>query len=68
MKRGEQARIARQLGVSRAYVTMMLKGKCPIPDRFAPLLTTAFSGLPSKQRVVGSNPSRDAIINLHFSK
>jgi hypothetical protein len=24
--------------------------------------------LPSKQRVVGSNPSRDAIVNLCFSK
>ncbi len=39
MKRGQEAKVATELGISRAYLTMMLKGKRPIPDRFAPLLT-----------------------------
>jgi len=78
MKRLNQTQIARELGISKSYLSMILLGqrKCP-PDLLERL--QAIPGVhksvnlrscivPSKQRVVGSNPSRDAMVNLCFSK
>jgi len=70
MKKLNHAQIAEELGISKSYLSMILFGqrKCPA-DLMGKL--QAIPGvhksvnlqscvLPSKQRVVGSNPSRDA--------
>jgi len=78
MKKLNRAQIAEELGISRSYLSMILLGqrKCPA-DLMGKLQSIPgvhksvnLQGCvePSKQRVVGSNPSRDAIINLSFSK
>ena len=70
MKKLKQVQIAEQLGISKSYLSMILSGqrKCPVD-----LIETlqAIPGVhksvnlqtcivPSKQRVEGSNPSRDS--------
>jgi len=78
MKRLNQAKIAKELGISKSYLSMILLGKRKCPANLMERLQ-AIPGVhksvnlqscvePSKQRVVGSNPSRDATKNLLFSK
>jgi transcriptional regulator with XRE-family HTH domain len=78
MKRLNQAEIAKDLGISKSYLSMILLGQRACPANLMERLQ-AISGVhksvnlqscvePSKQRVVGSNPSRDATISLRFSK
>ena len=62
----KQLEIARQLGISKSYLSMILSGQRTIPKNLEKPLSelihkNQLRGLPSKQRVVGSNPSRDAI-------
>ena len=70
MKRLNQAQIAEELGISKSYLSMILSGQrvCPpelvgrlqsIPDVHK-IVNLQSCSVPSKQRVVGSNPSRDA--------
>ncbi len=63
----KQVELAQRLGISKSYLSMILSGQRTIPEH----LEIPFSELceqnqlrkvPSKQRVVGSNPSRDAKI------
>ncbi len=78
MKRLNQAQIAKELGISKSYLSMILLGqrKCPtdLMERLQAIpgvhKSVDFQSciVPSKQRVVGSNPSRDAIKSLRFSK
>ena len=70
MKKLKQSQLADKLGVSKSYLSMILSGKRKCP----PELVGKLSSIPgvhkivnndlwngaSKQRVVGSNPSRDA--------
>jgi len=70
MKKLKQSQLAKQLGISKSYLSMILSGqrKCPIElmDKLQStqgvhnLVNNQLQFLPSKQRVVGSNPSRDA--------
>ena len=62
----KKVEIARELGVSKSYLSMMLSGKRRIPEHLSDRLCELCEQIqpqiqPSKQRVVGSNPSRDAI-------
>jgi len=78
MKRLNQAQIAEELGISKSYLSMILLGqrKCPtdLMERLQSISgvhkSVNLQGciVPSKQRVVGSNLSRDAIKSLRFSK
>ncbi len=61
----KQIELAKQLGISKSYLSMILSGERIIPEH----LEIPFSELceqnqlrkvPSKQRAVGSNPARDA--------
>jgi len=78
MKRLNQAQIAKDLGISKSYLSMILLGQRACPANLMERLQ-AIPGVhksvnlqscvePSKQRVVGSNPSRDAMVNPSFSK
>ena len=78
MKKISQVKIAEELGISKSYLSMILLGQRACPANLMERLQ-AIPGVhksvnlqscvePSKQRVVGSNPSRDATINLRFSK
>jgi len=70
MKRLNQAQIAEDLGISKSYLSMILLGqrKCPstLMERLKAIhgvhKSVNLQGcvVTSKQRVVGSNPSRDA--------
>jgi transcriptional regulator with XRE-family HTH domain len=60
-----QREIAKELGISKSYLSMMLSGQRRIPERLEKPLSelvhkNQLQEVPSKQRVVGSNPSRDA--------
>ena len=61
-----QNQLAKHLGISKSYLSMILSGQRKPNEQLASRLCshglfTAQSNLvPSKQRVVGSNPSRDA--------
>jgi len=64
-----QVELAQRLGISKSYLSMILSGQRTIPE----YLEIPFSELceqnqlrkvPSKQRVVSSNRSRDATIVL----
>ena len=78
MKRLNQAEIAKELSISKSYLSMILLGqrKCPanLMERLQAIpgvhktVNLQDCIVPSKQRVVGSNPSRDAIKSLRFSK
>jgi predicted transcriptional regulator len=78
MKKLSQIQIAEELGISKSYLSMILLGqrKCPadLMGRLQSIpgvhksVNLQSCIVASKQRVVGSNPSRDAIINLCFSK
>jgi len=63
----KQKELAKQLGISPSYLSMILKGRRkPNPSlalslNSLGLLGTKAIGVSSKQRVVGSNPTRDAI-------
>ena len=70
MKNLKQSQLAKELGISKSYLSMILSGqrKCP-PELVGKLQSTSgvhklvnnpLWEVPSKQRVVGSNPSRDA--------
>ena len=61
----KQVELAQQLGVSKSYLSMMLSGQRRIPEHLEKPLSelvhkNQLQKVPSKQRVVGSNPSRDA--------
>jgi len=70
MNRLSQTQIAKELGISKSYLSMILLGQreCPInlierlQDSLGVRKTVNLQRciVPSKQRVVGSNPSRDA--------
>ena len=70
MKRLNQAQIAEELGISKSYLSMILSGRRKCPAELMGRLQSIpgvhksvnFQSciVPSKQRVVGSNPSRDA--------
>ena len=78
MKRVKKMDMAKELGISKSYLSMILLGqrKCPedLMDRLQAIpgihksVDLQSCIITSKQRVVGSNPSRDATINLRFSK
>ncbi len=60
-----KAEIARELGISKSYLSMMLSGQRKIPTHLEKQLSelvhnNQLQGVPSKQRVAGSNPARDA--------
>jgi transcriptional regulator with XRE-family HTH domain len=66
----KQSQLAKELGISKSYLSMILSGqrKCPpelvgklqsIPEVHK-VVNFQLQEVPSKQRVVGSNPSRDA--------
>jgi hypothetical protein len=60
-----QNEIAKELGISKSYLSMILSGQRRIPEHMEKPLSelvhkNQLQTLPSKQRVVGSNPSRDA--------
>jgi len=60
-----QVELAQRLGISKSYLSMILSGQRAIPEhlegQFSELVhKNQLRGVPSKQRVVGSNPSRDA--------
>ena len=70
MKRTNQTQIAEELGISKSYLSMILSGQRKCPANLAERLQ-AIPGVhksvnlqscivPSKQRVEGSNPSRDS--------
>ena len=70
MKKLKQSQLSKELGISKSYLNMILSGqrKCPpelaeklqsIPEVHK-IVNNDLWGVPSKQRVVGSNPSRDA--------
>ena len=70
MKRLKQSQLSKELGISKSYLSMILNGQ----RKAAPELVERLQSIPgvhkvvnnslwevpSKQRVVGSNPSRDA--------
>jgi len=71
MKRTNQTQIAEELGISKSYLSMILSGQRKCPANLAERLQ-AIPGVhksvnlqscivPSKQRVEGSNPSRDSV-------
>ena len=61
MKQGiTKAEVARQLGISRAYVTMLVNGKRKPTKDIVNKLDTL--GLTFNQGVVGSSPSRPILI------
>lgn len=63
MKRLNQAKLAKQLGISKSYLSMILNGQRRCPDHLKDFVNSEQHQLqivPSKQRVVGSNPTRDA--------
>ena len=70
MNRLSQTQIAKELGISKSYLSMILLGQreCPInlierlQDSLGVRKTVNLQRciVPSTQRVVGSNPSRDA--------
>jgi transcriptional regulator with XRE-family HTH domain len=70
MKRLKQSQLAKELGISKSYLSMILSGhrKCP-PELVEKIQSTPgvhkivnnpLWEVPSKQRGVGSNPSKDA--------
>jgi hypothetical protein len=78
MKRLNQTKIAKELEISKSYLSMILLGQRKCPEDLLERLQ-AIPGVhksvnpqrcivPSKQLVVGSNPSRDAMVHLCFSK
>ncbi len=78
MKKVKQSQIAKELGISKSYLSMILLGqrKCPVGlmERLQAIpgvhksVNLQRGIVASKQRVVGSNPSRDATTNLRFSE
>jgi len=70
----KQVELAQRLGISKSYLSMILSGQRTIPEH----LEIPFSELceqnqlrkvPSKQRVEGSNPSRDSMnSNARFKR
>ncbi|MFC2034027.1 helix-turn-helix domain-containing protein [Chloroflexota bacterium] len=61
----KQKEIARKLGISKSYLSMIISGKREIPEHLEGQISELceqkqLQSVPSKQRVVGSNPSRDA--------
>ncbi len=70
MKRLKQSQLAKELGISKSYLSMIISGerKCPpvlieklqsIPG-IHKVVNLSLQSLPSKQRVERSNRSRDA--------
>jgi len=71
-----QVEIAEQLGISKSYLSMILSGQRKCPEDLMERLQ-AIPGVhksvnlqscivPSKQRVEGSNPSRDSMTTLFW--
>ena len=70
MKRLKQSQLSKELGISKSYLSMILSGqrKCPpeLVDKLQSIpgihkvVNNDLWEVPSKQRVVGSNPARDA--------
>ena len=73
-----QKELADNLGISKSYLSMILSGKRNCPSELAEKLQSTQGihkivnndvwKVPSKQRVVGSNPSRDANIQSQFDR
>lgn len=64
MKKASQTEVARQLGISKSYLSLLISGQRRVPEHLEEAVNSLQNQLrevPSKQRVVGSNPSRDAI-------
>jgi transcriptional regulator with XRE-family HTH domain len=62
----QQNEIAKELGISKSYLSMMLSGQRRIPEQLEQQLSELVhknqnQEVPSNQRVVGSNPTRDTI-------
>lgn len=78
MKRLKQSNLAKELGISKSYLSMILSGqrKCPpeLVEKFQSIpgvhkiVNNDLREVPSKQRVMGSNPSRDAMNSNARSK
>ena len=74
----KQKELADSLGISKSYLSMILSGKRNCPSELAEKLQSAQGihkivnndvwKVPSKQQVVGSNPSRDASIQFQFDR
>ncbi len=62
MKKLNQTQVAKRLGISKSYLSMMLSGQRVIPDHLKSELCelNQLQFVPSKQRVERSNRSRDA--------
>jgi transcriptional regulator with XRE-family HTH domain len=70
MKKLKQSQLAKELGISKSYLSMILSGQRQCPPELVVKLQSIPGvhkvvknqpwEMPSKQRVVGSNPSRDA--------
>jgi len=61
----KQVELAKQLGISKSYLSMMLSGQRIIPEHLEKPLSelvhkNQLQNVPSKQRVERSNRSRDA--------
>ena len=55
----KQSELARKLGISKSYLSMMQSGKRPIPEHLREFVNCEQNQLhfvPSKQAVAGSNP------------
>jgi len=74
MKKVKQSQMAKELGISKSYLSMILlgqrRGPAELMERLQSIPGVHKSVdlqsciMPSKQRVVGSNPSRDATNEL----
>jgi transcriptional regulator with XRE-family HTH domain len=70
MKKLKQSQLAKELGISKSYLSMILNGQRKASPELVEKLQSVPGVhkvvtnppwlVPSKQRVVGSNPSRDA--------
>ena len=67
----KQVELANKLGISKSYLSMILNGQRKCPSELVEKLQSINNvhktvnnyvwEVPSKQQVVGSNPSRDAL-------
>ena len=76
MKRLKQSQLAKELGVSKSYLSMILSGQRKATPELVERLQSipgvhkvvndSLWEVPSKQRVVGSSPARDAIFSSNL--
>ncbi|MFC1992047.1 helix-turn-helix domain-containing protein [Chloroflexota bacterium] len=65
----KQVELAKELGISKSYLSMMLSGHRTIPSHLEKPLSelvhkNQLQGVPSKQKVVSSSLTRDAKLGL----